>query len=160
MALGLDPQSVRSGAPPTPIGGILDSGERRRSADFPVFYMQLGTATGEFILSAEAVDYVERPSLLASVKDAFGICVYGDLMAPAYEAGDVVFVHPYKPPIVGGDVVLRPADMDDSRVIIGRLTGETVTHWVIFQHKRGGTIKLAKAEWGRCNYIIGKYNRT
>jgi phage repressor protein C with HTH and peptisase S24 domain len=166
-ALGLDPHSLRSSrlnAIGNPIN-MQSKFQKQNAQDFPVYYMmpapKPGGAEGGFILSAEAVDYLERPAVLASVNDAFGICVYSDAMSPKYEAGDIVLVHPYKPPVVGHTkVVVRPSDVNDSRVHIGLLADETASHWVLYQYKRKETIKLPKAEWGRCDSVIGSWDRS
>lgn len=131
----------------------------RQQRDFPVYFMERGKGEGNLVITSEAVEWVERPSLLATVKNSFGICVYGDAMAPAYEAGDIIFVHPYQPPVPGSDIVLRPTEKDDDRICLGRLVDETPTAWKIMHHKGSKHITLNKGEWGRCDRIVGKYNR-
>lgn len=160
--LGLDPRTglpadekvAASTATPSLREPMAVAGARR---DFPVYYMQ---PEGEgMVLTVDPVETIERPALLNTVKDAFGVCVNGEENHPVYKAGDIVFVHPYTPPIVGTEVVLRSAAMGDNRIVIGELTGVTAGEWEITQYRRGRKLSFSRKEFPRCDRIIGKYNR-
>lgn len=129
-----------------------------RNRDFPVFHMRPAEDDNEaMVMTSEPMEMVERPSLLGSVRDSFGICVYGDDNSPAYRSGDIVFVHA-SPPIIGSDVVIRPGRSDDDRITLGQLVGMTDTDWVILQYKNQKKIKLPRKEWSKCDRIVGRYN--
>jgi phage repressor protein C with HTH and peptisase S24 domain len=40
------------------------------------------------------MDWVQRPPQLANVRDAFAVFMVGDSMSPAYDPGDIIFIHP------------------------------------------------------------------
>lgn len=160
QVLGLDSKSLK----PSGLIDLMDSqgtdANARGHRDFPVFFMKPAPTGGVgFELSMERVEYAERPTLLATVKDSYAVCIYGDDMSPAYNTGDTVFVHPHRPPVVDADFVFRQSNIDDTVIIIGRLEAETETEWQVLQHKRSQTIKLKKAEWGLAHRIIAKHNR-
>lgn len=142
-----------------PVDNFSHRGDIRPVRDFPVYFMEKGRTEGTFVVTAEAVEWVERPSLLMTVKESFGICVYGDAMAPLYKPGDIVFIHPYQPPVPGTDVIIRRTDDGDLRIVLGELVSETDADWKILQHRNHKTMTLGKADWSRCDRIVGKYNR-
>lgn len=75
--------------------------------DLPVFGVALGGMEGDFNFNGMVVDYVRRPPSLMKIKNAFGVYVSGDSMAPRFENGDLVFVHPGRPPKPGNDVIVE-----------------------------------------------------
>lgn len=56
-----------------------------------------GDGLGEFYFNGETVAYDRRPPALTGVRDAFGLYLDGDSMAPLFESGDTVWVNPSKP---------------------------------------------------------------
>jgi len=77
------------------------------SRDLPVLGTAVGGDGGCFDFNGEVVDYVRRPPGLDRAQGAFAIYVQGDSMAPRYEEGDLVFVHPGRPARPGCDVVVE-----------------------------------------------------
>lgn len=155
--LGLD---FKTGKPLPEAGSAKfaqNTADKRQSSDFPVYLMHPRSSGEGMVLTAEPTEYVSRPSLLSTVPEAFGICVWGDSNYPAYKAGDIVFVHPYQPPVIGTDVVLRPTDVDDMSVYIGELQAETAKEWSVKPYN-GDQSAFSKSKW-RCDRIVGKYNR-
>ena len=75
--------------------------------DVPVFGVAIGGAEGDFNFNGTVVDYVRRPPSLMKIKNAFGVYVSGDSMSPKFEHGDLVFVHPGRPPQPGNDVIVE-----------------------------------------------------
>ena len=124
-----------------------------------MYFMRLAEDRKKFVVTADAVEYVERPTLLAAIKDAVGIRVYGDDNHPTYKPGDTVFIHPYHPPIPGTDVVLRSPKGDITKVVLGELKTETETEWHVHCYNRKEIDKYKKSEWTRCHRIVEKYNR-
>ena len=129
-------------------------------ADFPVFFASpAASSDATWLLSADPVEYVERPSLLATVRDSYGLRVSGSDMEPAYEPGDIVFVHPYLPPVADSDVLLRGEADGVPRGIIRRLVRETETAWQVRQWSPRRDAEMARSKWPRAHRIVGKYNR-
>ena len=67
------------------------------SRDLPVLGTAMGGEEGAFEFNGEVVDYVRRPPGLEMARGAFAIYVQGESMAPRYEEGELVFVHPGRP---------------------------------------------------------------
>gem|GEM_PF-242085 len=79
-----------------------------------------GTAAGShlkgaFQFTSDAIDYVRRPPALMGARDIYALYVEGSSMEPQYFPGDLVYVHPHKPPRVG-DVIVVQAAVDDANV--------------------------------------------
>lgn len=77
--------------------------------DLPVLGIAVGGADAGFEFNGETVDHVARPPALAGASQPFALYVTNDSMAPRFEPGDLVIVHPSRPPQPGCDVVIEMA---------------------------------------------------
>lgn len=61
--------------------------------DLPVY---ASAACGEafVIVTSDPVEWIERPAILMGVPGAFAVYLNGDSMAPRYEHGEILYVHP------------------------------------------------------------------
>lgn len=84
----LPPSNARIG-PKVHLG---ETGER-----IPVYGQAVGGDDGRFVLNGNRVGDVLMPPVLYGVPDAYAVYVTGDSMEPRYEAGEIVYVHPYLP---------------------------------------------------------------
>ncbi len=75
--------------------------------DLPVYGVAVGGSAGDFSFNGTVVDYVRRPPMLSRIGSAFGVYVIGDSMSPRFDHGDLVFVHPGRPPQPGNDVIVE-----------------------------------------------------
>lgn len=75
--------------------------------DLPVYGVAIGGTEGDFSFNGTVVDYVRRPPMLRRIGNAFGVYVIGDSMSPRFDHGDLVFVHPGRPPQPGNDVIVE-----------------------------------------------------
>jgi SOS-response transcriptional repressor LexA len=75
--------------------------------DLPVYGVAVGGSQGDFSFNGTVVDYVRRPPMLMKIGNAFGVYVIGDSMSPRFDHGDLVFVHPGRPPQPGNDVIVE-----------------------------------------------------
>ncbi len=72
-----------------------------------------GTAAGSHLRGAfqlevdTIVDWVRRPPALSGARHAYALFVEGSSMEPRYLPGDLVFVHPDRPPRPGDTVVVQ-----------------------------------------------------
>lgn len=113
---------VRSPAYPIAIPAI---------AQLPRDVRVLGTAAGgedgSFELSGQEIDFVRRPPGIAAARDVYAVYVVNDSMSPRFEAGDLVYVHPGRPPAIGDYVVvqLRESEHGAHRALIKRLVKRT-----------------------------------
>lgn len=62
---------------------------------------------GAFEMEARIVEYVRRPPALMNVPDAYAIYVSGSSMEPRYLQGELLFVHPHRPPRHGDPVLIQ-----------------------------------------------------
>jgi len=59
--------------------------------------------------AANVIDYVYCPPALLSARDIYALYVVGDSMEPKFLSGDLIFVHPARPPRVGDTIVVQLA---------------------------------------------------
>lgn len=82
--------------------------------DLPVYGVAVGGLDAEFYFNGTIVEYRRRPIGLASVPDAFGVYVVGSSMSPKFEEGELVFIHPRRPPRNGDYVLIEMLQHGDA----------------------------------------------
>ena len=136
-SMGRDAEDENSGADraagfddaEVPANARLFSSE---APDFQVFAKDipvLGSAEcgqdGCFTLNTgEPIDFVRRPPGQISRRGIYCIYAEGSSMEPVYEAGDLIYVDPHRPPWLGRDVVIqlrRPSEEGEIRYFLKRL---------------------------------------
>jgi transcriptional regulator with XRE-family HTH domain len=94
-----DPGGERSRSGPVP--------RQRATGDIPIYGSPNGPGPVFEFPAAGPTEYRTRPDQLLGVEGAFGVYAPGDFLAPRYRAGEVLYVHPGKPPTVGSDCLIR-----------------------------------------------------
>lgn len=133
---------VRFGTTAPPLPNINDMPK-----DLPVFGTAAGSHTrGAFQLTAGPVEFVRRPPTLAGVKGAYSLYVEGTSMEPQFWQGELVIVHPHKPPRFGDAVVVQCQYEEDSPVeaTIGILAKRTEKIVGIEKHNPKAQIDLPR----------------
>tara|TARA_R110002020_G_scaffold471284_1_gene698249 strand:+ start:38231 stop:38917 length:687 start_codon:yes stop_codon:yes gene_type:complete len=109
-----------------------------------------GTAAGShlkgaFQFTSDAIDYVRRPPALMGARDIYALYVEGSSMEPQYFPGDLVYVHPHKPPRVG-DVIVVQAAIDEVNVeaTIGIYVKRTEQFLVILKRNPEAHVQLQR----------------
>lgn len=123
-------------------------------AQLPRNVRVLGTAAGgddgSFELSGQEIDFVRRPPGVAAARDVYAVYVVNDSMSPRFEAGDLVYVHPGRPPAVGDYVVvqLRESEHGAHRALIKRLVKRTagILHLEQFNPPKRKEIPMRQVE--------------
>lgn len=129
------------------------------SKDLPVYGSAEGGPSG-MTVDATPIDWVARPEPLLAVRDAFAVYVVGDSMEPAYRQGDMILVHPTRPPHRGADVLLsRRLEDGTLAAMIKELVRWTAAIWVVRQHNPARVFELDRGEWQQVQVVEGKYNR-
>ncbi|NTF87522.1 helix-turn-helix domain-containing protein [Agrobacterium rhizogenes] len=114
--------------------------------DVPV----MGTAAGShlrgaFQLSTDPVDYVRRPPALMNARNIYSLYIEGSSMEPQFWPGDLVFVHPDKPPRFGDAVVIQcqvnGGQMEATIGIYSKRTPEKIS---IRKHNPTADIEIAR----------------
>jgi phage repressor protein C with HTH and peptisase S24 domain len=125
--IGLSPKFSATSQPKHVTNG--SSTERMK-----VLGMGEGGSQGWNPFNGEIVQYIDVPVNLKGIKDAYGVYVKGDSMAPRYEEGMIVHLHPFKR-VQAGDYVLvqrKPLEDGDAPLaIIKRLVKQTPTKYVL-----------------------------
>ncbi|MFO1079270.1 MAG: LexA family transcriptional regulator [Reyranellaceae bacterium] len=144
-------------APPPPVlppRGALDR------PDLAVYASAAGGDEGAWVLSHDAIAWIQRDQRLVGVRDAFACYVVGDSMVPAYEPGNLLLVNPAVPPGQGDDCLFVMEAPDGSRhALIKRLVRFNASAWTVKQWNPDKTFTLLRRDWQRAFLVIGKYNR-
>jgi phage repressor protein C with HTH and peptisase S24 domain len=115
--------------------------------DVPV----LGTAAGShlrgaFQIESSIIDYVRRPPSLAAARDIYALYVEGTSMEPQFNPGDLVYIHPHKPPRIGDAIVVqaRNAEHDPVEATIGVFMGRSTEFVSIGKHNPKAKVDLPR----------------
>jgi transcriptional regulator with XRE-family HTH domain len=109
-------------------------------------------AGGEQQMSLQEVGYTPRPANLAGVRAAYAIYMVGGHLAPRYEEGWLLHIHPYKPPTHGRDVVVTKTD---HTVMIKQFVGWENDRLVLRQLSPEETLNIPRDEVAACHLIVG-----
>lgn len=120
VAEGTDPgwqvsQSDRHRAKPGP------RPKAKAATELPVFGPLTAERGGLYVLEERVAERRPSPPQLLGVSGAYALFVPDDQLAPRYLAGEVIYIHPHKPPIAGSFVVVRFRS-PKGRVAIGEVT--------------------------------------
>src|SRR3954468_24396627 len=130
--------------------------------DFRVYASAEG-GPGEIIRSSEPIDFIPRPSHLIHVRDAYGLLVTGNSMAPEYKNGEMAIVEPSLP-VVPDEVYIFYAEKDgEARATIKHLRRATADRWLVTPHNppegMTGDFILSRKEWNVAHRVTGKRTR-
>jgi len=140
---------------PSPNAVPLSTESRPRLKDLPVYGAAEG-GDGVMILDSEPIEYKERPANLLNVRDAFAVYIVNDSMAPAYEQGDQVNIHPRKPVKPGKDALFIRRESDGTEhVMVKRLVRATDKSWRVKQFNPPKEFELSKDTWQRALRVVG-----
>lgn len=108
----------------------------RVAPDVPVLGTAVGGFEGDFSFNGQIVDYVRRPPGVQKMKTVYAVYIVGDSMFPRFEEGDLVYVHPDRPPKAGDDVIIEmqpEKEGEPGRSYVKRLVRRTPTKLVCQQ---------------------------
>jgi phage repressor protein C with HTH and peptisase S24 domain len=131
-------QAAREPAGPTTIAAL--------PIDVPVLGVAVGGNDGDFRLNGQVVDYVRRPPGIASLKNVYGLWLVGESMSPWNKDGDLIYVSPARPPVVGDHVVVQLQDTADGEpglAMVKLLIGKTPTQLKLGQYNPTREFNLA-----------------
>lgn len=125
--------------------------------DLPVHASAQG-GRGALVVSTDPVDWTTRPASLARVKDAYGVIVSENSMAPEYEPGDIALVNPHLPPKVGRTCVFYSEGKDGAvEACIKRLRKDMPEAWHVTQFNPKRNLILKKAQWQKCHVTVANH---
>ncbi|MGE0718771.1 MAG: XRE family transcriptional regulator [Alphaproteobacteria bacterium] len=138
-------------APAAPVAATVDPD------DLPVY----GTAEGGpdgMIVQYEAIEFRPRPAPLIGVPGAFGLYVVGESMLPRYEPGDLLLIHPTKPPRRGDYVLVVKASSDhEHSAMVKRFERWTEDALEVEQLNPHARIRIPRGELHGVHRIVGQY---
>lgn len=133
--------------------------------DFQVFAKDipvLGSAEcgqdGSFTLNTgEPIDFVRRPPGQMTRRGIYCIYAEGSSMEPVYEAGDLIYVDPHRPPGPGRDVVIqlrKQSDAGEMRYFLKRLVKRSGTQWRVKQFNPEKEIVLEERDIAAIHLVL------
>jgi hypothetical protein len=127
--------------------------------NLPVMAAAMG-GDGHVIISFDPIEYIDRPSYLEHVPDAYGVYIVGDSMYPAYRPSDIAYVHPRLPPARDTDVVLfHTPPVANAECMIKQLNGWDDKQWHLEQFRPALEFKVDRVDWPICHRVLGRHNR-
>jgi len=117
--------------------------------DLPVYGTAVGGEDADFEMNGEVIDRVRRPPGLANAKNAFALYVVGASMTPRYDEGDLIFVHPGRPPVPGCEVVVELHAVDEfgrNKALLKTYRGTTPTRVMLSQFNPPREFDIPNAE--------------
>jgi len=131
-----------------------------KARTIPLYASALAGPLGEFMLNTESAGTVPCPPDLETVDDAYAVYVVGESMDPRYIAGEVVFVHPWKPVRRGDYVVVQIFAEDGAGSVLGmvkRLVSISEDEIVLSQLNPQQEIKLSRSRVKSVHRVVGTY---
>ena len=132
------------------------AGERR----LPVLGRAVGGDSGLYEFNGAVIDYAPCPPWLADVDGAYGVYVDGESMVPRYRPGELVYVHPNRPPRKGDDVVVQIDGGDGEgappRGFIKTYVGYMGDKLMLEQYNPAGPVEFVRGEVVSVHTIVGR----
>lgn len=124
-------------------------------ADFPILGLS-GAGEGQMVLDNTPIEVRARPEKLKNVRDAYGLVVAEDCLAPVIRPGHILQIHPHLPPRRDDLVVLfKVGDDGHEYVMVKILESYSDTHWTVTQTNPPKTWKLLRSEWHKIQVVVG-----
>lgn len=115
--------------------------------DVPVYGTAAGShLRGAFQFEGGVIDYVRRPPALMGARDIYALFVEGTSMEPQFHPGDLIYVHPHKPPRLGDAIVVQShGDANQPKeATLGVYVRRTEKHIVISKHNPKAEIQILR----------------
>lgn len=124
----------------------------------PVLGTAEGGDDGSFSWNGDIVDFTPRPAYLMGAPQAYAIYVAGASMAPRYEPGELLYVHPGRPVTIGCYVLVQltpRAEGEPPRAFLKRLAKKTGTKMVLEQFNPAKTFDVQSKDVVSVHRIVG-----
>jgi len=148
-------ETKRSPPPANTNAVILPGTPAPTLRDLPVYGSAEG-GDGVMIMDNEPIEFKDRPANLSGVRGAFAVYIVNDSMAPAFEAGDQVNIHPGKPVKPGKDALFISRDEHGvEHAMVKRLQRVTDKAWRVQQFNPPKSFDLPRNVWQRALRVVG-----
>jgi len=106
-------------------------------------------STGE----GDIVDWVERHPMQKSCKDAYAFYVVSGAYEPRYYSGELVYIHPGKPPAMAQDCLVRRAEGAES---LYRYMGQSAQEVMLSDLQNGDAVTVPRTEIRALSAVVGR----
>lgn len=113
--------------------------------DLPILGGAKGGADGVFLDNGTHFGMTERPPSVTGVPSAYAVEIYEDSMAPRFEPGETVPVHPHRTVVQGDDCVVQigpEEDGGDIHYLVKRFVSRNADHLVLEQFNPAKKLKF------------------
>ncbi|MEP7355319.1 MAG: helix-turn-helix domain-containing protein [Acidobacteriota bacterium] len=156
-ALGTTAEWLQDGHGPAPPKSIPDRGLE------PIKVLGLAECgpDGWSLWNGEVIDVADRPASLSGVGNAYAVYVIGTSMEPRYHPGEVVYIHPDKPLIVGGYVLVqrRGKKGEPPAAVLKRLAKRSGTKVVLEQYNPPDLLEIKTVDIVSIHRVVGSAER-
>lgn len=129
------------------------------SRSLPIFGAETSGCDDDngFVLNGDVADYAERPPSLTGAKNAYGVYVQNDSMAPRFEIGWLLLINPSRPVRKGDNVVIqiRQPDQMAVRSFLALFEDKTPTRLAARQLNRSQRLEWSLDEVQAIHRIVG-----
>jgi transcriptional regulator with XRE-family HTH domain len=152
-AMGTTAEWLQDGDGPAPPRSI----PRQASEPIKVLGMAECGPDGWSLWNGEVIDVADRPASLSGVRNAYAVYVVGTSMEPRYHPGEVVHIHPDKPLIVGGYVLVqrRGRKGEPPAAVIKRLAKRTGAKVVLEQFNPPALLEIKTTDIVSIHRVVG-----
>lgn len=99
------------------------------------------------------VDWVARHPHQLAVREAYALYVESDDMQPRYYRGEIVYVHPSRPPMTGSDCVIETVK---GEVLLRRLVQKTADRLTVQQLQPQKLVEMKTGDIAAIYSIVGR----
>ncbi len=117
----------------------------------PVLGGAVGGTDGEFVMNGQVNEYVLAPPALSRVVGAYAVYMWGDSMVPKYEEGQLLYVHPARPPRAKDYVVVQ---LHDGTALIKRFVSASAEIVKLEQFNSASTIEIPRSQVNTVHTIM------
>lgn len=126
-----------------PVGN--NDNEPRTDRRIPVYGLAAGAVRGHLTLSPDPVEWVRAMPGIANVRDAYAMIVTGSSMEPRYLPGEIIYLHPHRPPRPGDHIAIQEMDKDGVSVSLKRFERMTETHLITTQYNPPAEVRFLRS---------------
>jgi len=99
------------------------------------------------------VDWVERHPMQKSCQDAYAFYVVSGAYEPRYYSGELVYIHPGKPPAMAQDCLVRRADGAEA---LYRYMGQSAQEVMLADLQDGADVTLPRTDIRALSAVVGR----
>lgn len=126
--------------------------------DLPVLGAARGGERAYFLSNGDLFEMTERPASLSGIDGAYAVYMVGESMEPRYHNGEVLYVHPFRPPERGKYVVVQlgpESGASDMEYLVKRYLGRAGGELVLEQYNPRGELRFPLTRVRAIHRIVG-----